>query len=381
MRTSFIVGFPGETEADFEELLALRARPRSSTTSGVFTFSDEEGTTSFDLTGRVPPRDEGGPQAPADGAAEEDRGPPQPRAGWGSASRCWSRAPTRTPTCCSGPARHARPRRSTAASSSTTAPPRAGRLRDLPRSRRPTPYDLVARIVAVGTPKHVRADASVKPLPSPLVALVSLSVPARGVAPEWARPTLFFGEHGAETGEAVEAVRGGGRAGDGRPGLRARGRRGQARPGRLRGAPVRGQGGRDRARRPAVGLGGGLRHPRRRGSHRVAPTPSRSPRPAWTGRSRGKPTTAASWAGWRKLSSYEPVEGRRHWTGRLRRVEDGVRRADPGEGGRAGVPAFPSPRSPTAAWKWSSRAVRGPWPTSSDSRSTRSAGRRTSTPR
>ncbi len=33
-----------------------------------------------------------------------------------------------------------------------------------------------------------------------------------------------------------------------------------------------------------------------------------------------------------KLSSYEPVEGRRHWTGRLTAFEDGVLTRDPGEG-------------------------------------------------
>jgi ribosomal protein S12 methylthiotransferase len=52
VRTSFIVGFPGETEQDFEELLAFVESGRFENV-GVFTFSDEEGTTSFDLPGRV----------------------------------------------------------------------------------------------------------------------------------------------------------------------------------------------------------------------------------------------------------------------------------------------------------------------------------------
>jgi len=55
VRTSFIVGFPGETEADFEELLAF-IRDCAFDNMGVFTFSDEEGTTSFDLPDRVAPR-------------------------------------------------------------------------------------------------------------------------------------------------------------------------------------------------------------------------------------------------------------------------------------------------------------------------------------
>jgi len=55
VRTSFIVGFPGETEADFEELLSF-VEAEEFDNVGVFTFSDEEGTTSFDLPDRVPAR-------------------------------------------------------------------------------------------------------------------------------------------------------------------------------------------------------------------------------------------------------------------------------------------------------------------------------------
>jgi ribosomal protein S12 methylthiotransferase len=52
LRTSFIVGFPGETEADFEELLAF-VRAGEFDNVGVFTYSDEEGTSSFELDARV----------------------------------------------------------------------------------------------------------------------------------------------------------------------------------------------------------------------------------------------------------------------------------------------------------------------------------------
>jgi ribosomal protein S12 methylthiotransferase len=52
VRTSFIVGFPGETERDFEELLSFVGAAQFDNV-GVFTFSDEEGTTSFDLPDRV----------------------------------------------------------------------------------------------------------------------------------------------------------------------------------------------------------------------------------------------------------------------------------------------------------------------------------------
>ena len=52
IRTSFIVGFPGETDDDFAELLAFVEAGQFDNV-GVFTFSDEEGTSSFDLDGRV----------------------------------------------------------------------------------------------------------------------------------------------------------------------------------------------------------------------------------------------------------------------------------------------------------------------------------------
>ena len=55
VRTSFIVGFPGETEEDFERLLGF-VKAAEFDNVGVFTFSDEEGTASFDLPGRVAAR-------------------------------------------------------------------------------------------------------------------------------------------------------------------------------------------------------------------------------------------------------------------------------------------------------------------------------------
>jgi ribosomal protein S12 methylthiotransferase len=55
VRTSFIVGFPGETEDEFEELLEF-VKAGAFDNVGVFTFSDEEGTTSFDLPDRVATR-------------------------------------------------------------------------------------------------------------------------------------------------------------------------------------------------------------------------------------------------------------------------------------------------------------------------------------
>jgi ribosomal protein S12 methylthiotransferase len=53
LRTTFIVGFPGESEADFEALLAFVAESRFDRV-GIFRYSDEEGTAAFDLDAKVP---------------------------------------------------------------------------------------------------------------------------------------------------------------------------------------------------------------------------------------------------------------------------------------------------------------------------------------
>ncbi len=55
LRTSFIVGFPGETGEDFGRLLSF-AQEAEFDHVGVFTYSDEEGTASFGLPGRLPAR-------------------------------------------------------------------------------------------------------------------------------------------------------------------------------------------------------------------------------------------------------------------------------------------------------------------------------------
>ncbi|MDQ3800891.1 MAG: 30S ribosomal protein S12 methylthiotransferase RimO [Acidobacteriota bacterium] len=52
IRTTFITGFPGETEEDFEELMAF-VRNCEFDNVGVFTYSDEEGTPAFDLPNKV----------------------------------------------------------------------------------------------------------------------------------------------------------------------------------------------------------------------------------------------------------------------------------------------------------------------------------------
>ena len=53
LRTTFIVGFPGETEADVQALLDF-VRDTKFDHVGVFTYSHEEGTRAFDLEDNVP---------------------------------------------------------------------------------------------------------------------------------------------------------------------------------------------------------------------------------------------------------------------------------------------------------------------------------------
>jgi len=53
LRTTFIVGFPGESEDDFQQLLAFVAEARFDRV-GIFRYSDEEGTAALDLDAKVP---------------------------------------------------------------------------------------------------------------------------------------------------------------------------------------------------------------------------------------------------------------------------------------------------------------------------------------
>jgi ribosomal protein S12 methylthiotransferase len=53
LRTTFIVGYPGETEAEFEGLLSFMQAVQFDRV-GIFTFSREPGTPAYDLPGQVP---------------------------------------------------------------------------------------------------------------------------------------------------------------------------------------------------------------------------------------------------------------------------------------------------------------------------------------
>ena len=55
VRTTFITGFPGETEEDFNELMSFIKNVEFDRV-GVFTYSDEEGTPAYELPNKVPHR-------------------------------------------------------------------------------------------------------------------------------------------------------------------------------------------------------------------------------------------------------------------------------------------------------------------------------------
>ena len=56
LRTSFIVGFPGETEADFAELCEF-VKAAQFDWLGVFSYSDEDGSAAYHLGDKVPLRE------------------------------------------------------------------------------------------------------------------------------------------------------------------------------------------------------------------------------------------------------------------------------------------------------------------------------------
>ena len=70
LRTTFLVGFPGETDAHFAHLLDFVTEMRFDRL-GVFTYSAEEGTPAFALENPVPNESHAGAAGCADGGAAE----------------------------------------------------------------------------------------------------------------------------------------------------------------------------------------------------------------------------------------------------------------------------------------------------------------------
>jgi tRNA A37 methylthiotransferase MiaB len=70
VRSNFIVGFPGETEDDLEELQDFLAEARLDAI-GVFGYSDEDGTEAAGLTGKLPEDEVAGRVEELAGLADE----------------------------------------------------------------------------------------------------------------------------------------------------------------------------------------------------------------------------------------------------------------------------------------------------------------------
>ena len=71
LRTSFIVGFPGETEADFRELCDF-VKAAEFDWMGVFPYSDVDNASSFALDGKVPEDTIKERQSPPNGNSAEN---------------------------------------------------------------------------------------------------------------------------------------------------------------------------------------------------------------------------------------------------------------------------------------------------------------------
>ena len=77
LRTTFIVGFPGETDQDVNELSAF-VNDHAFDHVGVFTYSHEEGTSAHALVDDVPAPVKTRPAQPVDGPAETARRQAEP---------------------------------------------------------------------------------------------------------------------------------------------------------------------------------------------------------------------------------------------------------------------------------------------------------------
>ncbi len=72
MRTTFIVGFPGETEECFESLLEFIRATRFERL-GVFTYSQQDGTRAGKMEGQMPERSQKAPAKAGHGRATQNR--------------------------------------------------------------------------------------------------------------------------------------------------------------------------------------------------------------------------------------------------------------------------------------------------------------------
>ena len=98
LRTSFIVGFPGETEQDFEQLCDF-VREAQFDWLGVFGYSDEEGAKAFELGEKVAAARDRAPAQEADVDPEADQPQEEARLWSGSSSMCCWKVRRRKRSC------------------------------------------------------------------------------------------------------------------------------------------------------------------------------------------------------------------------------------------------------------------------------------------
>ena len=91
LRTTFIVGFPGETEACFETLLDF-IRETKFERLGVFTYSQEDGTRAGSMAGQIPDKVKQQRRELGHGRAARSRACRSPNRSSAARSRCWWKA-------------------------------------------------------------------------------------------------------------------------------------------------------------------------------------------------------------------------------------------------------------------------------------------------
>ncbi len=149
LRTSFIVGFPGETEDDFQQLCDFVTAAQFDWL-GVFAYSDEEGSPAFLLDGQSAVPRKSSAAAASSCSCRSASAASAASSGLAARSKSCSKAPARRPICSGRRALRPTPRRSTARSSSTisesTQSPQPGSFhRAIVEEAHD--YDLVARLL------------------------------------------------------------------------------------------------------------------------------------------------------------------------------------------------------------------------------------------
>ena len=150
LRTTFIVGFPGETEADVDELCAFVARPRASTTSASSPTRTRKARRPTRWTTTCRRRTKTRAPQPRHGLQKRLVTAPAARRGSASGPACWSTARRRTTSwSCRAGCRRQAPDIDASRLSDRVRPVRLSARATSSRSRSSAPrdYDLIARPV------------------------------------------------------------------------------------------------------------------------------------------------------------------------------------------------------------------------------------------